>query len=131
MGRPDPAFEQHSEAYALFRRGRYFLERKHPGQAALLLELALRLEPGRNSIREALGRALFAMGEHERAAQQFGAIVDDVPDNDYAHYALARCLLHLDRESEARGHLRLAHALRPHSDLYREAVQGMEDADGD
>lgn len=122
MERTGPAFEDHSEAYALFRRGRFFLERKHPGQAALLLERALQLEPGRNSIREALGRALFALGEYRRAADQFGDIVTAVPDNDYAHYALGRCLLRLDRRGEARAHLRLARALRPHSDLYREAV---------
>jgi tetratricopeptide (TPR) repeat protein len=127
VARPGPAFEEHSEAYALFRRGRFFLERRHPGQAVLLLERALRLEPGRNSIREALGRALFAMGDHRRAAEQFAAIVADVPDNDYAHYALGRCLLRLDRDHEARGHLRLARALRPDCDLYREALDVIGD----
>ncbi len=130
MERTSPAFEEHSEAYALFRRGRFFLERRHPGQAALLLERALRLEPGRNSIREALGRAHFAMGEHARAAEQFAEIVEAAPDNDYAHYALGRCLLRLEQPDEARAHLRLARALRPHSDLYREALEGLERGQG-
>ena len=50
------------------------------------------------------------------------------PDNDYAHYALGRCLLELGRPDEARAHLRLARALRPESDLYREALSALESA---
>jgi tetratricopeptide (TPR) repeat protein len=120
--RREPAFEAESEAYSLFRRGRRFLDRGHPGQAALLFERALALEPGRNSIREALGRALFSLGETERAAEQFTAIVADVPDNDYAQYALGRCLLKLGRAREGRGRLQLAAALAPNRATYRQAV---------
>lgn len=92
----------------------------------MLLERALRLEPGRNSIREALGRADYALGRHERAAELFAAVVADVPDNDYAHYALARCLSRTGRAAEARAHLRLARALRPDSALYAEGVAGID-----
>lgn len=120
--RRSPGFEAHSEAYTLFRRGMWFLERRHPGQAAMLLERALTLEPGRTSIREALGRALYALGETARAAAQFEAIVAEMPDNDYAQYALGRCLLRLGRAQEGRGRLRLAAALAPGSALYREAL---------
>ncbi len=119
-----PGFEEHSEAYALFRRATAFLETRHPGQAAMLLERALALEPRRNSIREALGRALFALGETERAAAQFEAIVADVPDNDYAQYALGRCLVRLGRRDEGRGRLRLAAALAPQRRLYADALAG-------
>ncbi len=122
--RRDPAFEEQSEAYTLFTRATAFLEGRHPGQAAQLLERALALEPGRNSIREALGRALFALGETERAAAQFEAIVADVPDNDYAQYALGRCLVKLGRREEGRGRLRLAAALAPGRRLYAEALGG-------
>ena len=120
--RREPAFEAQSEAYALFRRGQRFLDAGHPGQAALLLERALALEPGRNSIRETLGRALFGLGRTERAAEQFAAIVADVPDNDYAQYALGRCLLKLGRTEEGRGRLRLAAALAPETATYRDAL---------
>lgn len=119
-----PGFEDESEAYALFRRAVWFLDRGHPGQAAHLLERALTLEPGRNSIREALGRALFGLGRTESAAEQFGAIVAEVPDNDYAQYALGRCLARLGRRDEARGRFRLAAALDPGRPLYREALKG-------
>ncbi len=119
----EPAFEPESEAYTLFQRGLAFLREQHPAQASMLLTRALRLEPCRNSIREALGRAEFALGRHERAAELFGDIVHEHPDNDYAQYALGRCCLELERRTEARAHLRLARALKPHSDLYREALE--------
>lgn len=121
-GRRSPGFDDHSEAYALFHRGVWFLDHGHPGQAALLFERALELEPGRNSIREALGRAFFSLGRPERAAEQFASIVADMPDNDYAQYALGRCLLRLGRVEEGRGHLRLAAALAPDTETYRDAV---------
>jgi Flp pilus assembly protein TadD len=124
--RREPAFEDHSEAYVLFRRAVWFLGHGHPGQAAQLLEAALALEPGRNSIREALGRALFALGQFGPAATQFEAIVADVPDNDYAQYALGRCLVKLGRGEEGRGRLRLATALAPDRGAYREALAAVE-----
>jgi len=117
-----PAFELESEAYTLFQRGLAFLRQQHPAQAALLLSRALRLEPGKNSIREALGRAEYAAGRYAAAADHFAAIVADAPDGDYAHYALGRSLLSLGRGGEAQAHLRLACAMRPDSELYREAL---------
>jgi len=124
--RREPGFGEHSEAHTLFRRGVGFLDRGHPGQAAHLLERALILEPGRNSIREALGRSLYALGEIERAASQFEAIVAAAPDNDYAQYALGRCLLRLGREEEARGCLRLAAALAPRRRGYAEGPEAVD-----
>lgn len=122
--RREPGFEDSSEAHTLYCRAISFLEERHPGQAAQLLERALALEPARNSIREALGRALYALGETRRAADQFEAIVADVPDNDYAQYALGRCLVKLGRAAEGRGRLRLAAALAPQRRLYREGLTG-------
>lgn len=121
--RREPAFEAESEAYTLFRRGMTFLEEQHPAQASLLLARALRREPGRNSIREGLARAEYALGHHSRAAELFALVIADVPDNDYAQYCLGRCLIAQARTSEARAHLLLARALRPSSDLYREALE--------
>lgn len=122
--RREPAFDAESEAYDLFARGTGFLRDRHPAQAAMLLERALQLEPGRNSIREALGRAEYALGRHGRAAELFAAVVEDVPDDDYAHFALARSLEALGRGREAQGHLRLARALRPGCALYEEEGGG-------
>ena len=124
--RPTPDFFAESEAYTLFRRGMDFLEDGHPAQAAMYLGGALTLEPGRNSIRETLGRAEFALGHYERAAELFSAVIADVPDCDYAHYALARCLRALGRGEEARGHLRLARALHPTCETYRRPLGGVD-----
>ena len=124
--RREPAFDAESEAYTLFCRGMGFLETKHPAQAAMLLSRALELEPGRSSIREALGRAEFALGHHASAEELFAAVLTDVPDNDYAHYALARCLLEEGRGEEARAHMRLARALCPSSELYRRALERID-----
>jgi tetratricopeptide (TPR) repeat protein len=121
-----PSFDAESEAYSLFRRGVALLRSRHPAQAAMLLGRALRLEPGRNSIREALGRAEFALGRYETAARLFEAVAADAPDNDYARYALGRCLLRLGRAEEGQGQLRLARALRPQSDLYRGALEELD-----
>jgi Flp pilus assembly protein TadD len=126
MPRREPAFEAESEAYSLFQRGVAFLREQHPAQAAMLLAQALRLEPGKSSIREALGRAEFALGMYQHAAERFRDAVGDAPDNDYAHYARGRCLLELGCADEARAHLRLARALRPQSDLYREALSALD-----
>lgn len=124
--RRPPEFCAESEAYTLYRRGVEFLDDGHPAQAAMYLAQALRVEPCRNSIRETLGRAEFAAGRVERAAELFSAVVADVPDSDYAHYALARCLRLLGRGEEARGHLRLARALRPTSETYRQPLEGVD-----
>jgi protein O-GlcNAc transferase len=124
--RPIPDFCAESEAYTLFRRGVDFLEDGHPAQAAIFLARALTLEPGRNSIRETLGRAEFALGRYERAAGLFAAVVSDVPDCDYCHYALARSLRALGRGEEARGHLRLARALHPACETYRMSLDGVD-----
>ena len=35
------------------------------------------------------------------------------PVNDYAHYALGRCLDKQGRDAEAQGHYKLARSLRP------------------
>lgn len=126
QARPAPDFCAESEAYTLFRRGVGFLEDGHPAQAAMYLSRALALEPGRNSIRETLGRAEFAVGRHERAAALFAAVVADVPDCDYAHYALARCLKAMGRGHQARGHLRLARALHPSCETYRRHLDGVD-----
>ncbi len=114
------------KAYQLFQQASQFLNDGHPGAAAQLLERALRLEPAKDSLREALGRAYFALHEYERAALEFAAIIDHVPVDDYAHYALGWTLLKLGHRSQARKHLRLALTLTPTSERYRLALRALE-----
>ncbi len=109
-------------AYALLRRGKALMSRRHFAQAAVLLERAARLEPRRGSIVEALGRAFYNSGQHQRAAEVFEELLAIDPSLPYAHFALGQSLKQLGRPDEARTHLRLAVALAPESRLYRDAL---------
>jgi len=114
--------EEHESAYSLLQRGQQLLTRRHHAQAAIVLERAARLEPGKGSILEALGRAYFNSGQPDRARETFEALLEVDPSAHYAHYGLAQALRKLGRRDEARTHLRLACALDPRSELYRGAL---------
>jgi tetratricopeptide (TPR) repeat protein len=109
-------------AYELFQRGQQLLAKRHHAQAAIVLERADRLEPGKASILEALGRAYFNSGQHEPARTTFERVLELDPSAPYAHYALGQSLKRLGRRREAGTHLRLAVALSPDSTLYRDAL---------
>ncbi len=106
-------------AYELLQRGTALLAGRHPAQAAVVLVRAAAIEPGKGSILEPLGRALFMSGQLDRAVETFEALLEIDPSNHYAHYALGRSLIRLGRPAEGRTHLRLAVALAPESRLYR------------
>jgi len=109
-------------AYGLLQRGKALMSRRHFAQAAVLLERAARIEPRRGSILETLGRAYYNSGQHERASEVFGELLEVDPSLPYAHFALGQSLKRLGRPDEARTHLRLAVALAPESRLYRDAL---------
>lgn len=115
-------------AYELLQRGRALMRQRHNAQAAVVLQRAARLEPGRGSILEALGRAAFNSGQHARAGEVFTELLEVDPSSHYGHYALAQSLRKLGRGSEAVTHLRLACALDPASALYRGALARAEAA---
>jgi tetratricopeptide (TPR) repeat protein len=112
----DPAAE---DAYALFQRGISLLEESHYAQAAVSLEKAKRLEPDKTSIREALGRAYFRSGRYHQAADEFSAVVERYPANDYAHFCLGRSLEKVGDRLAARRHISLAYGMRPDRSDYR------------
>ncbi len=118
---PD-ADDDRESAYELFQRGHELLDGRHHAQAAIVLERAARLEPGKASILEALGRAYYNSGRHERAMVAFEALLEIDPSAHYAHFALGQSLKRLGRRAEAGTHLRLAVALSPDSALYRDAL---------
>jgi tetratricopeptide (TPR) repeat protein len=109
---PPPADEPES-AYELLQRGQGLLRKRHHAQAAVVLERATRLEPGKASILEALGRAYFNSGQHDRSRETFEALLEIDPSSHYAQFALGQSLKKLGREREAWVHLRLAVALSP------------------
>ena len=81
--------------------------------ATIPLERARALEPDKSSIREALGRAYFRSARFEQAAEEFGAVVERHPVNDYAHFCLGRALEKTGRRREASRHAVLAAGMRP------------------
>ena len=113
---------ERESAYALLQRGQALLKSRHHAQAAIVLERAARIEPGKGSILEPLGRAYHHSGQFDRARETFEQLLEVDPSAHWAHFALATSLRKLGRIDEARTHLRLAVALCPTSDLYRQAL---------
>jgi Flp pilus assembly protein TadD len=109
-------------AYDLYARGHAFLRDGHPHQAAMLLGRAKLLEPDKASIREALGRALYQSGRALLARREFAKAVQLNPADDYAHFALALACERTGQLDRARGHLKLAVALRPGVADYERAL---------
>jgi Flp pilus assembly protein TadD len=105
--------------YDLFIRGSRLLEAGDFSAATVPLEKARRLEPDKTSIREALGRAYFRSGRYADAREEFAAVVERSPVNDFAHFCLGRALEKTGRRAEARRHLTLAVGLRPDRADYR------------
>ncbi len=125
----DRADDERETAYDLLQRGQALLEGRHFAQAAILLERADRLEPGKGSILEALGRARFNSGQAEPARATFEALLEIEPASPYAHYAVGQSLKRLGRTDRARTHLRLAVALSPHDTLYSTALARLRPKD--
>src|SRR3954447_9255902 len=83
---------QPESLYLLYRRGVELLEDGSFEAATEPLAEAARREPEKSSVREALGRAYFRSGHFGEAAEEFEAVVETHPVNDYAHFCLGRAL---------------------------------------
>ena len=112
-----------TETYDLFQQGRKHLATGMAAQATVPLEKAKKREPDKASIREALGIAYFRIHRYAEAETEFRAVLDISPVNDYAHYALGRCLEKLGRATEAQGHYKLARSLRPGEEQYAARIR--------
>ncbi len=111
--------------YSLFQRGRAHLRKGMAAQATVALEKAKRREPDKASIREALGIAYFRIHRWAEAEAEFRKVLELSPADDYAHYALGRCLEQQGRAAEANTHYKLASSLRPGSRRYRARVRDL------
>ncbi len=111
-----------SETYDYFQQGRRHLKKGMAAQATVPLEKAKRREPNKASIRESLGIAYFRIGRYDEAAEEFRALLELSPADDYGHYALGRCLEKQGRAAEANGHYKLARTMRPQSEDYASRV---------
>jgi Flp pilus assembly protein TadD len=105
--------------FTLYRRGIELLEERDFEQAAVPLAQAARRVPEKSSVREALGRAYFRCGRFAAAAEEFSAVVESHPVDDFAHFCLGRALEKTGQTERARHHLALASNLRPERHDYR------------
>jgi Flp pilus assembly protein TadD len=114
-----------SETFDLFQQGRAHLKKGRAAQATVALEKAKRREPEKASIREALGIAYFRIHRYDEAASEFRKMLELAPVDDYAHYALGRCLEKQGRQAEANGHYKLASSLRPGQADYESRIRNL------
>lgn len=118
--------------YELFQAGSRLLADGDFHAATVPLQRARDLEPDKDSIREALGRAYFRSQRYEAAAEEFRAIADRHPTDHFALFCLGRSLQQLGRHEEARHPLALACQLRPDRRDYaayrQRSFRGVEDA---
>ena len=105
--------------YELYTRGRSLLEAGDDQAATVPLSKAAAREPEKSSVREAFGRALFRSHRYDEAADEFEAVVERYPVNDFAHFCLGRSLQLCGRRDRARRHLAIAANLRPDRRDYR------------
>ena len=120
--------ERAEHVYDLYRRGSELLENGDYSAAAIPLERARQFEPDKTSIREALGRAYFRSGRYESARDEFAAVVERSPVNDFAHFCLGRSLAKTGNRTAARRHLQLAAGLRPDRADYRAYLERLRAA---
>jgi tetratricopeptide (TPR) repeat protein len=111
-----------TETYDLFQEGRRHLREGRAAEAIGLLEQARTREPHSRSIREALGIAYFRTRRWQEAEEEFRALAELSPDDEFAHYALGRALTNQGRAKDALPHLKLARSLRPRRDEEREEL---------
>jgi Flp pilus assembly protein TadD len=115
-----------SDTYDLFQQGKSHLAEGRAAQATVALEKAKRREPDKASIREALGIAYFRIQRWDEAESEFRAMLDLAPNDDYAHYALGRCLEKQGKAHEANGHYKLANSLRPGKKHYQSRIKDLD-----
>ena len=105
--------------YTLYRRGVELLADGSFREATVPLAEVARNEPEKTSVREALGRAYFRSGRYAKARDEFAAVVERYPTNDFALFCLGRACELTGDKREARKHLTLAANLRPDRADYR------------
>jgi Flp pilus assembly protein TadD len=115
-----------SETFELFQQGRAHLAKGMAAQATVALEKAKAREPEKASIREALGIAYFRIHRYAEAESEFRKMLELAPADDYAHYALGRCLEKRGRTTEANGHYKLASSLRPGRPAYQARIKDLD-----
>ncbi|MDH6134081.1 tetratricopeptide (TPR) repeat protein [Kitasatospora sp. MAA4] len=117
------AGEPQGDVYEWFRRGQQLLAAGHPAAAEQLLARAVAAEPESKSIREALARAQYDAGSYAGAVENFRAVAQADPSDDYAQFGWGIAAARLGDFETSVKHLALAVAMRPEADHYRAALR--------
>ncbi|MGZ4617984.1 MAG: tetratricopeptide repeat protein [Frankiaceae bacterium] len=112
------------DVYEWYVRGMDLLRQGSPAAAIQLLSRAADAEPRSRSVREALARAQYAAGHYPQAQENFAAIVEVDPADDYAQFGLGVAARRNGDLRTAVEHLALAVALRPGVGHYDRALRG-------
>ncbi|MFE9425849.1 tetratricopeptide repeat protein [Kitasatospora sp. NPDC006697] len=111
------------DVYEWFRRGEQLLAEGHPAAAEQLLARASEAEPDSKRIRESLARAQFDAGAYAAAAENFRAVAQADPADDYAQFGWGVAAARLGDFETSVEHLALAVAMRPQDERYRRALR--------
>lgn len=115
-----------SKAYSFFIKGKRLFKKKEFLKAAMLLEKSKKLEPERGSIREFLAASYYNLGFIEASKKNFLKALEIDPCNDYAHFGIGLCLARQGNIGKALGHLKMALAMKPESELYRNTLNKLK-----
>ena len=122
-GAADPGPGPSGGVYEWYVRGVELLGAGDAAAASQLLARAAAAEPGSRSIREALARSLFDAGRYAEAREEFRALVELDPADDYALFGVGMAAGRLGDHREAVEHLALAVAMRPDRADYARALR--------
>jgi len=109
-------------AYKLFIKGKKYADNNDHIKAVMLFEKAIKLEPMKGSIREALATSCFNCGLYEEAKKHFCKALNIDSANDFAHYGLGFCLVKEGDSGNAIGHFKIACAMKPLNKNYSDAI---------
>jgi tetratricopeptide (TPR) repeat protein len=109
-----------------YRTAHDLLSRRAPREALDVLEPALEQEPRNTGLRSLRAWAYLLRAQLAKAEEELVALVEERPDDDWARHALGRSLERQARLAEALPHLRLAAAMKRHTD-YDDAVRRVEE----
>ena len=100
------------DTYEWFHRAKRLLSEGNPDAAVVLLERVQRTD-ATPAVVETLGRALFEARRYDEAIEVLTELVEQSPNDDYAHYALGMALWRRQQFPSARDHLSMAFVMRP------------------
>jgi predicted Zn-dependent protease len=120
---PGPSDNGDGDVHAWYTKGMELLDNGSPAAAAQVLQRAATAEPQSRSVREALARAQFDTGRYAEAADNFRAIVEASPSDDYANFGLGLSLSRTGDHEKAAEFLALAAAMRPDRKPYTDALR--------